>query len=83
LNRPKDWISTGRLSPPAALDRVMMNRDNLTKRGVTLMRVRHDLALAMFVPPVRGTRFVSPVGGAGRRGMFFGVMSGMNVGRTG
>ena len=52
----------------------MMDRDNLTKRGVTLMRMRHDLALAVFV---------APAGRAGPDRMLFYVMPGMDVSRTG
>ncbi len=52
----------------------MMNGDNLAKRGVTLMRVWHDLALTMFVSPVRWP-------GCSR--MLFLVMSGMGVRRPG
>ncbi len=54
-------------------DRVVTNRDNLTKRGVTLMRVWHDLTPAMFVSPMRE---------AGRRRMLL-MMSGTAVGRNG
>ncbi len=52
----------------------MMDRDNLTKRGVTLMRMWHDLALAVFV---------APAGRAGPNGMLFYVMPGTDVSRTG